>query len=154
MKVLEAIVSPKLGQLAKQYGLTYDEIKQMWEQIKQQVAKKYPNLPLCSDEFVAKCIEILNSKLKGTNENLNEIVTTADIPTKPDEIAFDGVILNTPVFDVDDDIFFTLHKTARQYRQWWRTWAKDERIANFCRQTRGRKHFYIRWQNMLRKIKP
>ena len=147
------LVHPHLGQLAKQYGIDYTTIKTMWEKVKQQIAKQYPKLTLCSDEFVAKCIEVLKKQL-SKNQNVNEMTTTQDIPEKPDEIAFDGVILNDPVFDVNDEIFFNLHKTTRQYRQWWKTWAKDKRIAEFCRQTKGRKPFYIRWQGMFRKIKP
>jgi hypothetical protein len=59
----------------------------------------------------------------------------------------------TPYFNVNDDLFFSLHLKARKHKQWFDKHYKDSNVASWARKNKG-KNFYLRHPDydMFRKV--
>ena len=83
--------------------------------------------------------------------DISEETTTAAIP---DVQPAYSLPCGTPVFKVDDDIFFNLHLKQRKDKGWYDKHYKDSNVAQWARKNKG-KEFYIKHgeKEMYRKIK-
>ena len=86
-------------------------------------------------------------------KKLDESTTSASIPDVPAGPT-GNMPCGTPYFDCghNESMFWNLHRKARSKGQWFTKHYKDEPVANWARQNKG-KNFYLQYKDMFRKVK-
>ena len=128
---------------AKKANKSVDEVEKLWDKAKS-ITSEDKDFASDSDEYYAYATGILKKMLK-----LNESTTVTNIPDVPTGPS-GKMPCGTPYFNCDhkEDMFWNLHVKARGKGQWFNKHYKDEPVANWARQNKG-KSFYLRYQDYI-----
>jgi hypothetical protein len=135
--------SALVKKVADMTDLTKKEAEDRWNAAKKIVTDEYGKTEKDLGFWALVTGVFLKSIGTKNVEKITETSVTADaaITATAPQYREDGTLQGLMVFRVPENTFWKLGKEARQKYQWHRTWAGDDRIAEYVKS--GNKKFYI-----------